>query len=149
MIQNFPGRRLTIKEAFRRLCYRFHNKPPSKNKQERRARQAAARFKQLMKGMTGEPELQSVRHMQKVQRENKTPYVILGGSSKLFSTREKNDTKPPKSEVSAQLSTTQTTASQSSESGFKEVTTTTTPSSTENTTNTSRLKIAIELKRKD
>jgi predicted negative regulator of RcsB-dependent stress response len=138
---------LTIKEAFRRLCYRFHNKPPSKNKQERRARQAAARFKQLMKGMTGETELQSARHMQKVQRENKTPYVILGGSSKLFSTREKSDTKPSKSEESTHLSSTQQTVSHSSESGFKEITTT---SSTENTTNnTSRLKIAIELKRKE
>jgi hypothetical protein len=144
------GQRLTIKEAFRRLCYRFHNKPPSKNKQERRARQAAARFKQLTKGMTGENELVSVRHMQKVQRENKTPYVILGGSSKLFSSREHSDTKTPKSETSSQSSTTTAAASRpSSREGFKEVTASATTTTTESTSNPSRLKIAIELKRKD
>jgi len=100
--------------------------------------------------MTGENELVSVRHMQKVQRENKTPYVILGGSSKLFSSREHSDTKTPKSETSSQSSTTTAAASRpSSREGFKEVTASATTTTTESTSNPSRLKIAIELKRKD
>lgn len=84
------GRVLTPKEAFRRMSYVFHGKGPGKNKAEKRKKQDEKRLKQLTQHSMG-TETISMQEMQKIQQENKTPYIVLGASAKIFQAR---DTKP-------------------------------------------------------
>eukprot|EP00029_Vermamoeba_vermiformis_P009772 TRINITY_DN4992_c0_g1_i1.p1 TRINITY_DN4992_c0_g1~~TRINITY_DN4992_c0_g1_i1.p1 ORF type:complete len:887 (-),score=451.89 TRINITY_DN4992_c0_g1_i1:10-2670(-) len=84
------GRLLTPKEAFRRMSYVFHGKGPGKNKAEKRKKQDEKRLKQLTQHSMG-TETISMQEMQKIQQENKTPYIVLGASAKIFQAR---DTKP-------------------------------------------------------
>ncbi len=84
------GRLLTPKEAFRRMSYVFHGKGPGKNKAEKRKKQDEKRLKQLTQHSMG-TETISMAEMTKIQQENKTPYIVLGASAKIFQAR---DTKP-------------------------------------------------------
>jgi hypothetical protein len=70
------GRRLTPKEAYRQLCWKFHGKRPGKNKMEKRLRQLEEEQKRRSMSSTDTP-LQSVKAMQNEQEKFQTAYLVL------------------------------------------------------------------------
>lgn len=72
------GRILTPKEAFRQLCHEFHGIKPSKNTNEKRAKQVAREMAQR-KAATG-PVSGTVAGLKAVQEAAATPYVVLSGT---------------------------------------------------------------------
>lgn len=72
------GRTLTPKEAFRQLCHEFHGIKPSKNTNEKRAKQVARELAQR-KAATG-PVGGTVAGLKAVQEAASTPYMVLSGT---------------------------------------------------------------------
>jgi len=72
------GRLLTPKEAFRRMCWRFHGMPPGKSRQEKRLREIREE-KQLQGMAQGDTPTGSMSRVDEVQREQASPYVVLSG----------------------------------------------------------------------
>eukprot|EP00887_Chlorella_sp_A99_P003910 scaffold11.g3910.t1 len=81
------GRILTPKEAWRQLCHRFHGIAPSKNTQEKRARQAVQQLAQK-RTATGAGEAETAAQMKVVQQKAATPYVVLSGTIKPGQSRD-------------------------------------------------------------
>jgi U4/U6.U5 tri-snRNP-associated protein 1 len=73
------GRILTPKEAFRQLCHQFHGVKPSKNTQEKRAKQVRKELAQKMVA-TGAKEADMVEGLKAVQAVAAAPYVALSGT---------------------------------------------------------------------
>ncbi|PRP87742.1 hypothetical protein PROFUN_02442 [Planoprotostelium fungivorum] len=70
------GRVLTVQEAFRQACWRFHGMDPSKNTQARRMRQLEEQQKKMKMSSTDTP-LQTVSAMQKEQERTQSAFVVL------------------------------------------------------------------------
>jgi U4/U6.U5 tri-snRNP-associated protein 1 len=83
------GRILTPKEAFRKLCYRFHGIEPSKNTREKRSRQTEKELAQKQ-AATGGTESVAMGAVKEVQRQTATPYVVLSGNVKPGQSRDAN-----------------------------------------------------------
>lgn len=73
------GRILTPKEAFRQLCHQFHGVKPSKNTQEKRAKQIRKELAQRQVA-TGAKESDMVEGLKAVQAVAAAPYVALSGT---------------------------------------------------------------------
>ena len=75
------GRVMSQKEAFRYLSHSFHGKGSGKKKTEKRSKKIEEEM--LMKSMSStDTPLNTVKLLQDKQRAEKSPYVILSGSSK-------------------------------------------------------------------
>ena len=74
----FLGRKLTPKEAFRRISHKFHGKNPGKNKLDKMLRKYEEELKRKKASDTDTP-LGSVSAMQKVQQTTKSPFIVLSG----------------------------------------------------------------------
>jgi hypothetical protein len=74
------GRVMTPKEAFRQLCYAFHGKAPSKNKQEKRLRKYQEELA-VKKMEAGDTPLNSVDRLRDAQNATAQPYLVLSGKS--------------------------------------------------------------------
>jgi len=75
------GRKMTPREAFRRLCWKFHGMTPGRMKREKRIAQYAK--EQQEKGMSAnDTSLNTVSKMQEVQKQQATPYIVLSGNVK-------------------------------------------------------------------
>eukprot|EP00744_Colponema_vietnamica_P006152 GILI01008953.1.p1 GENE.GILI01008953.1~~GILI01008953.1.p1 ORF type:complete len:624 (+),score=189.37 GILI01008953.1:41-1873(+) len=70
------GRLLTKKEAFRRMCWDFHGKKPSKRKQEKRLKQEMAEAAQ--KGMDPSTDLTTMKVLKSVQEKSAQPFLMVG-----------------------------------------------------------------------
>ena len=69
------GRKLTQKEAFRQLSYRFHGQGPSKKKQEKRLREMQAKNKEIFaKGAT---ETGTMKSLMKAQEATGKAFVTI------------------------------------------------------------------------
>jgi len=78
-IDNY-GRLLTVKEAFRELCYRFHGKGPSKNRQQKRVN----RYVQELitkKRLTSELVTRQTNKILQIQRKLSLPYILVDRNS--------------------------------------------------------------------
>mmetsp|Transcript_2661 Transcript_2661/g.6347 ORF Transcript_2661/g.6347 Transcript_2661/m.6347 type:complete len:720 (-) Transcript_2661:993-3152(-) len=75
------GRVMTPKEAFRQLCYKFHGKPASKNKQEKRIKKYLEEQK-MMEMTTGDTPLNTMDRLKDFQKHSSTPYLVLTGKIK-------------------------------------------------------------------
>eukprot|EP00884_Botryococcus_braunii_P021222 jgi/Botrbrau1/7784/Bobra.0159s0212.1 len=76
------GRVLTPKESFRQLCYKFHGKEPSKNKQEKRLRKIHEDMEQKRLASSEQPEHSSLKRLHAIQEVTATPYLVLSGKIK-------------------------------------------------------------------
>lgn len=72
------GRILTAKEAFRELCYHFHGKGPSKNRQQRRVKEYIADIANK-KRLTSTHQSHEIRKNLEMQEKLRTPYITLEG----------------------------------------------------------------------
>ncbi|ELT94176.1 hypothetical protein CAPTEDRAFT_182381 [Capitella teleta] len=75
------GRNMTPKEAFRFLSHKFHGKGSGKKKTEKRMKKVEEEM--LMKSMSStDTPLNTVHLLLEKQKTEKTPYIVLSGSSK-------------------------------------------------------------------
>ena len=81
------GRILTPKEAWRQLCHDFHGNGPSRNTQEKRAKQMQRELAQK-KSATGMAEREVLTGLKAVQKQAAAPFVVLSGTVKPGQTRE-------------------------------------------------------------
>jgi len=65
------GRKLTMKEAFRYLCWRFHGKMPSHRKQEKMLK------KLQTEGKTANSNQRMMKALEKEQKKKKQPFMVL------------------------------------------------------------------------
>lgn len=72
------GRVMTPKEQFRQLCYAFHGKPPSKNKQEKRLRKYQEELA-VKKMEAGDTPLNSVHRLRDAQGATGEAFLVLSG----------------------------------------------------------------------
>ncbi|KAJ8900951.1 hypothetical protein NDN08_000248 [Rhodosorus marinus] len=75
------GREMTQREAFRRLCYVFHGKGPSRRKQEKLLRQYVEEQKNKKKGTGPDTPLESVKALKKETQSSGQAHVVLSGAS--------------------------------------------------------------------
>ncbi|KAK9842737.1 hypothetical protein WJX74_001624 [Apatococcus lobatus] len=75
------GNVLTPKQGFRELCYRFHGKPPSKNKMEKALRKDAEAIA-AKRSATSEKDTQSLAQQKAESKRSATPYMVLTGKVK-------------------------------------------------------------------
>jgi len=78
------GRLLTVKEAFRELCYHFHGKGPSKNRQQKRINQYVHEL-MTKKKFTSDLITQQTNNILDIQQKLSTPYLVLNRNSKIIS----------------------------------------------------------------
>jgi len=69
------GNKLTQKEAFREMCWRFHGKMPSENKREKRRLKNELHSKLSNMDMAKDSRL--VKALEKTQKKKKVPYLVL------------------------------------------------------------------------
>lgn len=81
------GRILTPKEAWRQLCHDFHGNGPSRNTQEKRAKQIKKELAQR-KSATGLAEKSVLTGFKAVQKQSAAPFVVLSGTVKPGQMRE-------------------------------------------------------------
>ena len=85
------GRNQTPKEAFRKLSHRFHGKTSGKMKLEKRMKKH--REEDAMKYMNStDTPLNTVAMMQKKQKSESTPYIVLSGGGKTFQSGNSTNT---------------------------------------------------------
>merc|ERR1712187_70837 len=70
------GRVLTAKEAFREICYHFHGKGPSKNRQHKRINQYITEILSKNK-LTSSLAIKQAEKTLEIQKKYKTPYILL------------------------------------------------------------------------
>jgi len=106
------GRRMTTKEAYRRLSYKFHGKAPIKNKVEKRYEKE---LKELRRNrVSTETPLSTLTAIQKTTAATNTPFVVVGATIKPdLSTapkqkKKKNSKNKPERRTSGISSTTPT-----------------------------------------
>ncbi|KAK9862047.1 hypothetical protein WJX84_001233 [Apatococcus fuscideae] len=75
------GNILTPKQGFRELCYRFHGKPPSKNKMEK-AQKKDAEAIAAKRSATSEQDTASLAQQKQESKRSATPYIVLDGKVK-------------------------------------------------------------------
>ncbi|KAF5836904.1 SART-1 protein [Dunaliella salina] len=73
------GQVMTPKERFRQLCYEFHGKAPSKNKQEIRLQKAAEEIARRKNATSEIAQHQEVEGLRKATEKTHQPYVVLQG----------------------------------------------------------------------
>jgi len=73
------GQVMTPKERFRQLCYEFHGKAPSKNKQEIRLQKAAEEIARRKNATSEIAHHQEVEGLRKATEKTHQPYVVLQG----------------------------------------------------------------------
>jgi len=74
------GRPLTVKAAYRELCYRFHGKGPSKNRQQKRVYQYVNELA-VKKKLTSMIVSRQTNKMHEIQQKLDMPYILLDKNS--------------------------------------------------------------------
>lgn len=87
------GRALSAKEAFRQLSHRFHGKGSGKKKTEKRGKKIEEEL--LMKQMSStDTPLNTLSLLQDKQRTEQSPFIVLSGGSRGFSSQNHSISKP-------------------------------------------------------
>jgi len=122
------GRRMTTKEAYRRLSYKFHGKAPSKNKVEKRQEKE---LKELRRNRVTTTEVPLSTHaaIQKTTAATQTPFVVVGATIK-------PDLSVPPPEKLSKNKKKSKNKSDRRKSGIESTTPITTPTTTVHTTTT-------------
>eukprot|EP00199_Chlamydomonas_sp_CCMP681_P001557 CAMPEP_0119111530 /NCGR_PEP_ID=MMETSP1180-20130426/36013_1 /TAXON_ID=3052 ORGANISM="Chlamydomonas cf sp, Strain CCMP681" /NCGR_SAMPLE_ID=MMETSP1180 /ASSEMBLY_ACC=CAM_ASM_000741 /LENGTH=830 /DNA_ID=CAMNT_0007098531 /DNA_START=73 /DNA_END=2565 /DNA_ORIENTATION=+ len=79
------GRIMTPKERFRQLCYDFHGKRPSKNKETTRLQKAAEEISRRKNATSEVAEHSEVAGLKRVTERVAQPYVVLQGKGAMES----------------------------------------------------------------
>ena len=109
------GRVLTTKEAFRRMCYKFHGHTPSKNTMEKLRRREEQDRRRLNMNSTDTP-LNTVERMKREQERTSLPFVLVGGSKKSDLLSSSSSSSSPSASASSLQKNRQTGSSSSSRS---------------------------------
>jgi len=100
------GKKMTQKEAFRRLSYRFHGKEPGKNKQEKKIKKVGEEKRRKNMSEDDTP-LMSVSAMKKTLQKTGQPFVFMDGNIAKIKEQRKRvmfelDKKPQNKQTSKQ-----------------------------------------------